>query len=314
MKNIKVLVLEGGFNEEHEVSIATGTQVKKSLLNLGIEFDSLIVKPLSFENDIKNYNRKYICFNALHGSFGEDGQIQKILDKLSFKYTHSNIQSSNIGFNKILTKNIIKDTEILSPKHLTLDYKDINRRIFLEIFVEFGSFIIKPISSGSSFGIKIFKDIENINFFFSDLNSNLKIYKNHKKILVEKYIEGRELTVAVINKNNKSFSIEVTEIIPKNDFFDYKSKYTPGFSEHILPANIPKKIYDKCKSYAKIIHDKIDCKAVSRSDFIYDEKQVYFLEINTHPGLTSISLVPEQLKYQNVSFENLILNILECSL
>ena len=130
-----------------------------------------------------------------------------------------------------------------------------------------------------------------------------------------------KLTIGTVNRdakfiaitterNNNSEPVEVTEIISNNDFFDYQSKYTPGFSKHILPAKIPKHIYENCKMSAKIVHEKINCKGISRSDFIYDNDQIYFLEINTQPGLTSISLVPEQLKYQKISFDELISNII----
>ena len=314
MKNEKVLVLEGGFNEEHEVSLATGKQVKKVLIENKIKHRAMTVDPNTFDKDIYKFNKEYICFNALHGTFGEDGKIQKILDNASFRYTHSNSKSSNIGFDKELTKKNIHDTKIKTPKYLTIENNDINKDFLFQAFNNFGPFLIKPIASGSSYGIYIFKDFESINFFLNDLDNNIKIYKNHKKLLIEEYIRGRELTVAVIDENKESFSIEVTEIISNSKFFDYKSKYTPGFSKHILPAKIPKDIYDRCKSYAKIAHDKIGCNSISRSDFIYDNDEVYFLEINTQPGLTPISLVPEQLKYKNISFDELILNIIKAVL
>lgn len=314
IKDIKVLVLEGGFNEEHEVSIETATQVKKSLSKLGVQYDSILVNPQTFEKEINNYNNVYLCFNALHGPFGEDGNVQGILDKASFKYTHASAKSSLIGFNKFLTKKVIKDTVIPIPPYLVIDYLDLNEEILYDSFKKLGSIIIKPVSSGSSFGIKVLKDKKTIDNFLEFLSDNLKIYQNHKELLIEKYIEGRELTVAVIDKNYKSIAIEVTEIISNKEFFDYQSKYIPGYSSHVLPAKIPENIYNNCKNFAKIAHDKIFCKGVSRSDFIYSNNEIFFLEINTQPGLTPISLVPEQLKYHNTSFEELIHNIIACSL
>jgi len=314
MKDLKILVLEGGYNEEHEVSIATSKEVKKALKNLSIEYQSVLVNPNTFEKDIAKFSQDYICFNALHGSFGEDGKIQKILEKASYIFTHASSKASHIGFNKKLTKDIIKNMPILTPDYLTINNDQINEIFFFETFSRLGSFIIKPISSGSSFGIKIFRNINDIKNFIKNFKNNLDIYKNHKELLIEKYIEGRELTVGIFEKNKESIPIEVTEIITNNDFFDYASKYTPGFAEHILPANIPIDIYKKCKKFAKIIHDKIKCKGVSRSDFIYSNNKLYFLEINSQPGLTSISLVPEQLKYQNISFDDLICRIIKCAL
>lgn len=314
MQNNNLIVLEGGFNEEHEISLSTGEEVKRSLLNLKIKFDSILVSPKNFEKKISKYNSNVIFFNALHGTFGEDGEIQKILEKFSYKYTHSNSKSSLIGFNKDLTFKSIKDTSILVPEYNIINYTDISERKLFNFFVDFGPFVIKPLASGSSFGVKIFKNRKSIEFFLNNLKNNINLYKNHKKLIVQKYIKGRELTVAVLENNLKSKPIEVTEIISKSDFFDYQSKYTKGFSKHILPAKIPKNIYEDCKSYAKLVHDKIKCRGVSRSDFIYDNKKIYFLEINTQPGLTKISLVPEQLKYQNYSFDNLVNNLINCVL
>ena len=133
--------------------------------------------------------------------------------------------------------------------------------------------------------------------------------------MLEPFIEGRELTVAVVDENRKSNAIEVTEIISDNISFDYEAKYSKGFSKHILPANIPEQIYQQCLDNAKIVHDTLGCRGVSRSDFLYDEtnKKIYFLEINTQPGLTIVSLVPEQLNYNNIDFTMLIDRLLKAS-
>ena len=132
--------------------------------------------------------------------------------------------------------------------------------------------------------------------------------------MIEKYIKGRELTVTVFENDGISQSVEVTEIISKNLFFDYRAKYTKGLSQHILPANLPKNIYHQCLSYAKIVHDILGCRGITRSDFVYDEKKIYFLEINTQPGLTPVSLVPEQLSHKNINFDLLIKKIIDISL
>ena len=276
MKNLKILILEGGFNEEHEVSLLTGKEVKKSLKKLDIKFDSILVNPKNFEQEINNYDQEYVCFNALHGTFGEDGKIQKILDEASFKYTHSNANSSLIGFDKRLTKESIVGTSIIYPEYISISFREITKEILISLYHDYGAIILKPILSGSSFGINILKNIDAIDLFTKNIVDNLDIYKNHNEIMIEKYIEGRELTVSVIEKNNISEAIDVTEIISYNNFFDYKSKYTPGFSKHILPANIPPKIYEECKYQAKTVHDKINCNGVSRSDFIYDNEKLFF--------------------------------------
>ena len=310
MKNKKILVLEGGFNEEHNVSLETGKQIQNSLLNLKIEFESLLVNPLTFENDICNFDNRYICFNALHGSFGEDGKIQNILDKNLMKYTHSSAKASYLGFNKSKTKKEIKNSKITYPDSIIIKSNKFNKKFFKEILLEFNQFLIKPNSSGSSFGIQIFKNNEDIEDFFKNYNDNISLYSKHNDILIEKYLDGRELTVSVYEKNNESIPIEVTEIISHNQkFFDYKSKYTPGLSKHILPANLSKKIYNECKEYAKIAHDILKCSGVTRSDFILVDEKVFFLEINTQPGLTPVSLVPEQLAYQNISFDEFVFSM-----
>lgn len=310
----KILILEGGFNEEHEISLSTAKEVKKSLTNLNIRFDSLLVNPHTFSEDINKYNNDYLCFNALHGTFGEDGTIQKILENNEIKFTHSDSISSNIGFNKLLTKKKIQNTKILTAKSFILKTIKLDEIKIREIYEEFNSFVIKPVSSGSSYGVQIIKNTKDIDNFIRNINNNRKIYKKHNELLIEKYIEGRELTVAVVNKDNISEAVEVTEIITNNYFYDYQSKYSKGFSRHILPAKLPIKIYNNCLEYAKIVHDKIKCKNLSRSDFLYDNKNIYFLEINTQPGLTSVSLVPEQLKHKNISFDNLIQDIINSSL
>ena len=315
MKNIKVLVLEGGNNEEHDVSLATAKEVKKSLSNLNIQYDAINVSPDTFEKDITKFNSDFICFNALHGTFGEDGRIQKILQKANFKHTHSDIKASGMSFNKDLTKREIQDTSIVSPKSLTLNYQEIDNKILSDIFLKFGSFVIKPISSGSSYGVKIFKSEKSIVSFLKNYDAYSEIYQKHQILLIEKFIEGRELSVSVVEKGGISYPVEVTEIIPNNNFFDYESKYTPGFSKHILPAQVPQNIYDKCKVDAKLVHDRLKCQGISRSDFIYDNNEdIFFLEINSQPGLTPTSLLPEQFKYKGMSFDDLILNLIKCVL
>ena len=281
---------------------------------MNIPFESILVNPKTFEKDIKKFNNDYICFNALHGTFGEDGKIQKILDNLSFRYTHSNALTSKIAFNKDLTKKNISDLNILTPTHRTINFTEITQKKLSNLFSDFGAFVIKPVSSGSSFGVKIIKREKDIKSFLADKINNAKLYKNHTKLLIEKFVEGRELTVSVIEKKNESLAIAVTEIKSKNIFFDYQSKYEVGFSKHILPANISSKAYKKCLDNAKLVHDKVLCRGLSRSDFIIENDNVYFLEINTQPGLTKISLVPEQLKYLNITFDDMIMNLIKCSL
>tara|TARA_Y100000590_G_C15514620_1_gene936770 strand:+ start:31 stop:969 length:939 start_codon:yes stop_codon:yes gene_type:complete len=310
----KILVLEGGFNEEHEISLKTSREVQKSLKKLNYLYEVLSVNPRNFFKIVENYKENFLCFNALHGTYGEDGQIQKILERNKILFTHSSSKSSKIAFNKNLTKLSIKETGVKFLDYVVCNKSQINKEFLENAFSRFKSFVIKPVSSGSSFGIKILKTPTDIENFILKYDSEMIIYKNHDELMIEKYINGREMTVTVFEDNNKSESIAVTEIISKNNFFDYNAKYTKGLSSHIIPANLTKEIYDKCMSYAKIIHDKIGCKNLSRSDFLFSEDEIYFLEINSQPGLTPLSLVPEQLMYKNINFDLLIKKIIESSL
>ena len=310
----KILVLEGGFNEEHEISLNTSKEVQNSLARMKFKFDVLQVNPKNFSEKIVFYDNNVLCFNALHGTYGEDGTIQKILENKKITFTHSDSKVSKIAFDKNLTKKKIKNSEVVFLESIVFDKSQLEIDQFYKAYKRFSSFVLKPVSSGSSFGVKIFYSIKDIENFFLNFGKEIKIYKNIKKFMIEKYIKGRELTVTVFENNGMSQSVEVTEIISKNSFFDYKAKYTKGLSKHVLPANLPKKIYHQCLSYAKIVHDILGCKAITRSDFIYDEKQIYFLEINTQPGLTSVSLVPEQLNHKNINFDLLIKKIIDISL
>ena len=303
-----ILILEGGLNEEHEVSLSSAKEVKKALKELNYNYSSILVNPKDFQKKIFKYKNIDVCFNALHGPYGEDGTIQEVLEKTNLKYTHSGIKASKNAFNKNLTKIAIKKTKIKCLQSYQILKKDIKKNTLYEYFRTIGSFVLKPTSSGSSFGVKIFLTSKEIDFFFNNFDSEIKIYKNHNEFMIERFVIGRELTVAVYMQKGVSEPIEVTEIKSKNNFFDYQAKYSKGISQHFLPAEIPKNIYDECLKYAKIAHDTLDCIGITRSDFIYDEinNAIFFLEINTQPGLTPLSLVPEQLNYRNISFVSLI--------
>ena len=311
-----ILVLEGGCNEEHEISIITASEVKKALKELNYNFESILVNPIDFHNKIKKYNNIDLCFNALHGPFGEDGTVQQILLNNKLKFSHSGINASKNAFNKILTKLAISKTGINYLKSIQIDKEKIVRSLLLDVFHKIGKFVLKPISSGSSFGVKIFKSISDIDIFFDNFNHEILIYKNHNNMMIEPYVKGRELTVGVIEENGIAKPVEVTEIISNNNFYDYEAKYTKGASKHILPALVPSNIFKDCLYGARIVHTILGCQGISRSDFLYDEQnnELFFLEINTQPGLTPLSLVPEQLNYKNINFTIFIDNLINSSL
>ena len=297
----KIAVLLGGISAEKNVSLKTGKYVSKSLKQQGYKVKE--IKVTKNERDLiknlKKFNPDFV-FNALHGYFGEDGKIQKILDRLKLKYSHSNAKSSEIAMDKKKTKLIFKKIGVPYPKDTLVNLNNFNKRL-KKIRFKY-PLVIKPVNEGSSLGVKICKTI-----------SELKKYKLKKNMnyLIEEFIPGRELTVGILN--NKA--LDIIELKTKKNYYDYKSKYTNGMTKYIIPAHIPKDIENKCKKYTEKIHKFLKCNSVTRTDFRYDEKKtlgkkLYVLEINTQPGMTPLSLVPMMAKYKGISFNKLIKKII----
>lgn len=292
----KVMVLMGGFSSEREVSLNGGKNIASALRKKSydvIEHD--LTDTREFIKAIDTH-KPDVIFNALHGNWGEDGTISALLDLLQIPYTHSGMLSSAIGMNKYITKLIAKNSGIRvasSQKTTAKDFQSSGTTIEYP-------YVVKPVSDGSSVGVFIVKNQQ---------DALLVKYKNmDTEILIEKYIEGQELTVMCY----KNYSYVVTEIKPSESFYDYEHKYIDGKTAHILPANIPHDVSEICKAYAQTMHNKLNCKTVSRSDFRYNSKDgVVFLEINTHPGMTELSLVPEQAKYIGISYEDLCQSLVE---
>ena len=308
----KILILEGGYNEEHDVSLATSNEIQKILKLNKIQYKILNVNPNNFYKKIVNY-KKFVCINALHGPFGEDGQIQKILKNSKIPFSHSNYKSSNLCFNKSAAKKLIIKNKFLSPKYFLLKLNELNEKKLIFVKKKLKKFVIKPNKSGSSFGIKIIKNQKE----FDSLINNLEIFKkkliDHKEFLIEEYIPGKELTVSTIKVKKQIEALAVTEIKSKNNFFDYKAKYSKGYANHILPANLTKMNYNKCIEFAKKVHKLLGCNSIARTDFIFDinKNKIFFLETNTQPGLTPISLLPEQANYRGLSFSDIILILIK---
>ena len=307
MSNKKILILEGGNNEEHDVSLVTSREIQKILNQNKLKFKILRVNPKNFHKKIINY-KNFVCINALHGPFGEDGQTQKILKKNKIPFSHSNIKSSNLCFNKSASKREIIKNKLMSPKYYLLNINDLNEKKLITIKSKLKKFVIKPNRSGSSFGIKIIKNQKEFDNLISNIEEFKKELNNHKEILIEEYISGRELTVSTIKLDKKIHALAVTEIKSKNNFFDYKAKYSKGYAKHILPAKLNKINYAKCLKFATKAHKLLGCNSLARTDFIFDTKKnkIFFLETNTQPGLTPISLLPEQANYKGLSFSEII--------
>lgn len=275
----KVLVVMGGFSAERDVSLTSGQGIASALQQEGYEVVSHdLTDVYKFVETLRN-EKPDVVFNALHGNWGEDGEIQGLLDMLQIPYTHSGLRASAVGMDKNLTKLVAHSIGIKVPTGEKTTYK----KFFAEGTVVAMPYVVKPACDGSSVGVYIINAEEDLkNICFDDEN---------REILIEKYIEGRELTVSVLEGK----ALTVTEMRPKTGFYDYKAKYTAGMTDHIIPAPIPEKDFNTALRYAEKLHKALGCKTVSRCDFRYNENDgIVFLEINTAPGMTPLSLVPEQ--------------------
>ena len=297
----KIAVLLGGISAERNVSLKTGKYVSKSLKKQCYQVKEIKVtaNKRNLIKSLKKFKPDFV-FNALHGTFGEDGQIQKLLDKLKINYSHSNAKTSEIAMDKKKTKNVFKKIGVPYPNDIQVNKINFRKKI-KQLSFQF-PLVIKPVSEGSSLGVKICKNL-----------NELKRYKLKKNInyLIEEYIPGRELTVGIF----KNKALDVIELKTKKKFYDYKSKYTKGMTKYIIPAKIPKNIERKCKKYTEKIHKFLKCKGITRTDFRFDEKktfgkELFVLEINTQPGMTPLSLVPMMAKYKGISFDKLIEKII----
>ena len=292
----KVLVVKGGFSSEREVSLVSGENIATALREKGYDVIEHDLTDTHAFLDVLRDIKPDVVFNALHGNFGEDGEIQGLLDMLQIPYTHSDLKASVLGMNKELAKQIALRNGVQTAPFEVMTYRQFQANgTQLDM-----PYVVKPSSDGSSVGVFIVRqkeDLEQVNY--PDENTSL---------IVEKYISGRELTVAIV----KDKACAVTELRPKKAFYNYKAKYTPGATEHILPANLPSDIYQKALDNALKMHQFLGCHIVSRSDFRYNEDDgLVFLEINTNPGMTPLSLVPEQAKYVGISYEDLCATLVE---
>ncbi|MDA9679388.1 D-alanine--D-alanine ligase [Candidatus Pelagibacter sp.] len=290
----KILILSGGISKERLISLDTGKQVAKELIKNG--YKVLISEP--DKNLSKNITlfKPDIIFNALHGQFGEDGYIQSILETKKIPYTHSGIIASSIAMDKEISKKIFFKRKILTPKYIKFDFLKFNKSIIREIDKKLKfPVVIKPINEGSSVHVYICTK--------KNIIQNLKKLNIYKQILIEEFIAGREIQVAVMGKK----ALGAIELEPKRKFYDYEAKYnSKAKTKHIIPVNLSKKNLDKIKSIANKAHQIIGCRGVSRSDFKYFKGKFYLLEINTQPGMTKLSLVPEIANYAGISFISLI--------
>ncbi len=302
MKNKKVLVVFGGTSGEREVSLNTGKACVKALKKLGYKVSTFDPKKKSL--NLIDKSKTDIIFNALHGKDGEDGVAQSYFEYLRIPYTHSGVISSYNAMNKVISKEIFKKNKIKSPEYFVLEkkvYGKINLYQYIKKRKVKFPIVVKPINEGSSIGVKICKNI-------LDLNKSTKsLFKKYQELIFEPYIGGQEVQVAVLN----GFPLGAIELKPKRKFYDYKAKYSKAANtEHIMPANLNKSNYKKALHIAKSAHNALGCKGITRSDFKFLKGKFYLLEINTQPGMTNLSLVPEIANFKGISFEILVKKIL----
>jgi D-alanine-D-alanine ligase len=302
-KNLHVVVLMGGWSAEREVSLTSGKGVAEALRGRGWSN----VTELDMDRNVAHRLEELkpdIVFNALHGTPGEDGTVQGMMDLMGLRYTHSGLTTSAIAIDKELTKLVLVPHGIRMPAGKVVS----SESLFQEDPIA-RPYVVKPVNEGSSVGVAIVtaegnygnpigRDVEGPWLHFSEL-------------LAEPFIKGRELTVAVLNGE----ALAVTELKPKAGFYDYDAKYTDGLTQHVCPAEIPFEIAAAMMDMAARAHKLLDCKGASRSDFRWDdelgEAGVYLLEVNTQPGMTPLSLVPEQAKLKGVSYGELVERLID---
>ena len=290
----KILIISGGISKERLISLDTGLQVANELKKNGYK-----VKISEPNNNLKKNISKFkpaLIFNALHGQFGEDGYIQTILESFKIPYTHSGVIASSIAMDKEISKKIFISNKISTPKFIIYSFNKENLNLINEIDRKLKfPVVVKPINEGSSVNVYICtkKNVKKI------LNS----MKSYKRVMIEEFIAGREIQVAIMG-NKKLGAIELK---PKRKFYDYQAKYnSKAKTEHIIPVDITKKKLEEVMNMALKAHRIIGCKGISRSDFKFYKNKFYILELNTQPGMTKLSLVPEIANYNGIKFIKLL--------
>ncbi|WP_120716200.1 D-alanine--D-alanine ligase [Tsuneonella amylolytica] len=301
-----VAVLMGGWANERPVSLMSGEGVAKALEARGhrvtrIDMDRQVAARIAEA-------APDVVFNALHGVPGEDGTVQGMLDLMGVPYTHSGLATSVIAIDKELTKQALVPHGVPMPGGRIVDSASIHEKDPLA-----RPYVLKPVNEGSSVGVAIVTDESN---YGNPIRKDVKgPWQEFDRLLAEPYIRGRELTAAVLDDGTGPRALTVTELVPKSGFYDFDAKYTDGMTEHVCPAEVPERIFELCKAYAVQAHTLLGCNGCSRTDFRWDDEQgedgLFVLETNTQPGMTPLSLVPEQAKACGMSYEDLVEALVE---
>lgn len=284
-----VAVVMGGWSAEREVSLVSGAAVAKTLRELGFR-----VTEIDVGRDVAARladARPDVVFNALHGRFGEDGTIQGLLEMMGLPYTHSGVLASAVAMDKPVAKHLFADAGIPCAEGVVT-----TRRALLESEPLPRPYVVKPLNEGSSVGVHIVEPGDNWTAGdAADLDA---------RVLVERYVPGREIQVAVMDDK----ALGAIEIRPKSGFYDYAAKYTAGLADHLMPAPLDPDLYAEVLDLGERAHKALGCRGVTRSDFRYDEaaRKFYILEINTQPGMTPLSLVPEIAAHKGIGFAELV--------
>jgi D-alanine-D-alanine ligase len=297
-ENTTVAVLMGGWSAEREVSIASGEACYGALRRAGFNAIMVDVKRETIHSVLTDM-KPNVIFNALHGKWGEDGTASAFFETLQIPYTHSGVLASAIAMHKEKSKALFKEAGIPVAESMLVDIEAAATKHPMAL-----PYVIKPVAEGSSVGVHIVD--RSSNGPVAALLDERHIFGD--KVMVERFIPGRELTCAVMG----DVALGVIDIVSNNaQFYDYRAKYSEGGSDHILPANIPNDVYRKCQKYALQAHHALGCRGVSRADFRYDDTnsdkgELILLEVNTQPGMTGTSLVPEMAKHAGHTFEDLV--------
>ncbi len=297
LPKLHIAVLMGGWSSERPVSLMSGEGVAKAL-----ELRGHKVTRIDMGRDIAlklTEAKPDVVFNALHGSPGEDGTVQGMMDLMGLTYTHSGLATSVIAIDKELTKQALVPHGIPMPGGRIVETTELYRRDPLA-----RPYVLKPVNEGSSVGVAIVTDEGNCG---NPINPAAKgPWQGFDRLLAEPYVRGRELTTAVLGGK----ALLVTELKPKSGFYDFDAKYTDGMTDHVCPAEIPEEVAEACKDIALRAHKLLGCRGATRSDFRWDDEHgiegLFLLEVNTQPGMTPLSLVPEQARHMGMSYEDLV--------
>ncbi len=301
MAKEKILVLMGGWSEEREVSLRSGAAVLKALQNLGYEAQGMDLKEIAVQQIVDFHPD--LVYLALHGKDGEDGTVQGMLEIMGLRYTGSGVAASAIGINKVLTKKIVSFEGIPTSPFTIIkrtDFIATDSRISDLIETIGMPLVIKAATQGSSIGTYIVKDTAAVPKAIE------AAFEYDSEVLVEKFIDGTEVTSAVVGNENPEV-LPLIEITSENEFYDFESKYTPGMCAHIIPARVDKHVQDRIADLSRVIYKTLNCRGCARIDFIIDKSgQSFMLEVNTIPGMTEMSLVPDAARAAGMSFEQIV--------